>query len=381
MNYNNFIDNILLGNVPSNEINILYSNSRKTAANIISDSIIENNLQHTIRYTESGKNEITETSDNLLTIKQFKEGEQQIVRNKIPTDEVLFFFYNKDYLLVKKHFGLFFDLNLKRKCGLPYVAHLYRVSATLFSLFANSDNRHFYSTLAAIHDSFEDIPLKIAKNNRNFNLSALSKFIDENIPSDYINDIITITNMYDLLLGYTESFLLSKDMAFSPNNIVPLLEEFYTKTDFFKQEIINLIAVLASIEFDSDFLRNLRWFTYINYYLPSIVNSCLQNNNFSLIELKTIDLLDNAWGMKSLDITGKIRQILKRQEFINLIKSSGVDFWAVNHHVNELQNITLQDARELIIEYLSSPRLRLDYLETALKIIKSLLPVLTINET
>jgi hypothetical protein len=57
MNYNNFIDNILLGNVPYNEINILYSNSRKTAANIISDSIIENNLQHTIRYTESGKNE------------------------------------------------------------------------------------------------------------------------------------------------------------------------------------------------------------------------------------------------------------------------------------------------------------------------------------
>jgi hypothetical protein len=65
----------------------------------------------------------------------------------------------------------------------PYVAIYIEFSATLFSLFANSDNRHFYSTLAAFTIHLK-IFLKNCQKHRNFNLSALSKFIDENIPSD-----------------------------------------------------------------------------------------------------------------------------------------------------------------------------------------------------
>ncbi|HPN38014.1 MAG TPA: hypothetical protein PL041_06390 [Melioribacteraceae bacterium] len=380
MIYENFINNILKGIIPYEEINVLYSLSRNTAAGIINNSIIENNLYYNLRFPEFSKDEISFTSDNLLKIQEFKEGEKQIIQNQIPSDSVLKYFYNSDYQLVGKHFNYFYQLNLKRKCGLPYAAHLYRVSATIHSLFADSDKRYYYSTLAAIHDSFEDIPLKIAKDTKKFDIIKLVDFLKENIPYNYIDDIIILTNMYDLLIGYTESILLSSEKAFSPNNIVPLLEDFYTKTDMFKNEIINLISVLASIEFDTDFVRSLRWNTYINYYLPAIVNKCIKNNNFSLIELKIIDLLDNAWGMKSLDITGKLRQILKRQEFINLIKSSGVNFWAVNNHLNELQNITLEDARELIIDYLSSKRLKLDYLETALKMLITLIPVLTISD-
>lgn len=380
MIYEDMLNKIIQGSVPYDQINVLYNLSKNTAANIISKNIELYKFSGFVRKPQPCKDEISNTSDNLLTIKEFKEGEKDILQNLVPRDFVLDYFYGSDFNLVKKHFNLFYSLNLKRKRGLPYASHLYRVSATVHSLFVNSNRRYYYSTLAAIHDSFEDIPLKLAHRNKNYDISILSSFLQDNIPSYLLDDILILTNIYDLLIGFTENILLSEEKAFSPNNIIPILENSYSKNDLLRTEIINLISILASIEYDTEFIRNLRWHAYINYYLPSIVEKCKKHNNFSLIEIKIIDLLDNAWGMKSLDITGKLRQILKRQEFINLIKSSDIDFWAVNNHITELQNITLEDARQLIIDYLSSKRLKLDYLETALKMINTLLPVLSVTD-
>jgi len=375
------LDSLLNHSVSRELIKDIYTYSDDIAFELIENYFFGTQNFSKIRSVIPNPCELFSASKHISHIKEFRAGENSIFNNSTPDETVLKYFYDTDSNLVARHFNLFFDLNIKRKCGLPYVAHLYRISAIVHQLFRESDKRYHYTTLSAIHDSLEDIPIKLAKRNHDINFEYMDVFLSTYVPGVYIPELLILTNIYDLLIGCTEILLMEDDLGFTPNNIIPHLESFFGKTNLFREEIKNLVGLLAIMDVDVDFVRTLRWQTYTGYYLPKIVQKCIDTNNFSLIELKTLDLLDNAWGMSSLDITGKTRQILKRQQFINLIKNSGINHWSVNHHIIELQNQTIYDAREMIITYLSKERLQLDYLQTSLQLLKILLPILTETET
>ncbi|MFH0733398.1 MAG: hypothetical protein V1773_02115 [bacterium] len=377
--YKLLLNQLLLHNLDKQLIKDLYLDSNDIAIELILDFFNQQPQLSIPRKTEISKNELADTSQKVSQIFEFRKGERLILKNLVPELDVLNYFYNSNNNMVAEHFSLFIQMEIKRKCGLPYVSHLYRVSATLNMLFESSKDRFFYSSLAAIHDSFEDLPIKIASQQNSFSFSDLDKFLDNFVGKNFIDGLLILSNVYDLLLSYADYYLMEKELAINQKNIAYVLKKFYNQTSIFKDDIEKLLVLLESISNKEDLFRDLRWQAYIKHYLPKIVQKCVDKNNYSLIELKTLDLIDNAWGMKALDLTGKLRQILKRQNFINLVKFSGINCWSINQHINELQNLTLKDAIKIILEFLSNDRLRLDYLKVALQTITTLKSVLTVN--
>ncbi len=373
------LNQLLLCKTDNLLIKDLYSESSDIATELITDFFNNQNRPAEPRQPLNSKNELADTSSRVSQIFEFRKGELSILKNHVPEDHILNYFYDSNSSLVAQHFNLFIQLEIKRKCGLPYVSHLFRVSATLNGLFESRKDKYFYSTLAAVHDSFEDLPIKIAALNGNIRFSDLDKFLTNFVAPNFIDGLIILTNVYDLLLSYTDYHLMAEELAINAKNIVYMLKKFLKETTIFKMDIEKLLILIENFSHKEDLFRNLRWQAYIQYYLPKIVQMCIATNNYSLIELKTLDLIDNAWGMKALDLTGKLRQILKRQNFINLVKSSGAELGVINQHINELQNLTLKDAKSIVLEFLSNDKLRLDYLKVALQTINALKPILTFD--
>ncbi len=375
-NFSTLLDQLVKGNVENELVEVIFKKSSDIAFRLIEDFQSSFNSNNSPRFFIPNNSELSQISKSNFQKVEFIEGEKYILKNKIPQNSTMDYFYFEYSKLVSSHFSMFYNLEIKRKCGLPYVSHLYRVSTLLNELFTENDKRNYYSAISAMHDSIEDIPIKFSKQNDSMNFEYLEKFLGQFIPDDFISDLSILTNIYDLLLSYTDYFILKKDLAFIPKNIINELNLIYSNSKFFKEDIIKLLELVETTTLQDDTLRNLRWEAYIKLYLPRIVEKSKKINNYSLIEIKTIDLLDNAWGIISLDLTGKMRQILKRQNFINLILQADINYWTVKSHIAELQNQTLLDAKNLILEHLNNDKIQLDYFQSALQIAKTLKPVL-----
>lgn len=370
------LDQLVKGYLDNELVAKLFKNSSDIAFELIEDFQSSFNSNNSPRKIIPNNSELSNISKDNFQKFEFREGEKYILKKRIPHYSTMEYFYSDYSNLVTSHFRMFFNLDIKRKCGLPYVSHLYRVSTLLHELFKENNNCYYYSALSAMHDSVEDIPIKYAKLNDSMNFIYIEKFLSQFIPKDFFVDLSILTNIYDLLLSYTDYFIMRKDLAFVPKNIINGLNQIYSNSDFFKEDIAKLLELVENTTLQDDTLRNLRWEAYIKLYLPRIVEKSKLINNYSLIEIKTIDLLDNAWGIVSLDLTGKTRQILKRQNFINLISNSEIDYWSVATHIAELQNQTLLDAKNLILEHLNNDKIQLDYFQSALQIAKTLKPTL-----
>jgi len=375
-NFTTLLDQLVKGYLDNELVIKIFKNSSDIAFELIDDFFLSFKSNNSPRIFSSNNSELAKISNDNFNKSEFREGEKFILKKKIPSPSTMDYFYSDYSNLVSSHFSMFFNLDIKRKCGLPYVSHLYRVSTLLNELFKENTNQYYYSALSAMHDSIEDIPIKFAKKNDSMSFNNIEKFLSQFIPDDFFVDLSILTNIYDLLLSYTDYFIMKKDLAFIPKNIINELNIIYSHAGYFKEDILKLLELVENATIQDDTLRNLRWEAYIELYLPRIVEKSKQINNYSLIEIKTIDLLDNAWGIVSLDLTGKARQILKRQNFINLITKSQIDYWAVTSHITELQNQTLLDAKNLILEHLNNDKIQLDYFQSALQIAKTLKPVL-----
>lgn len=293
-----------------------------------------------------------------------------ILYNIVPDLEDLRKFYGPYSESVKRIFEQYIYLQLKRKCNISSASHLNRVGGVAIELNFNMAGCFEYGAIAAMHDAIEDLlPLAKSSKRRKYDIENYKEFLDEYIPFVLQPFVKTLTNHYDLVLGYAIRYLKDKDRFINISNILEVLEMLMSKgLEEIEVYIKELYLVLLKSDFDEelDLIDQLKWKCYKDLYLKEIAGKSINEGNYRLFEIKGLDLADNFHGKDSLSIDGKIRSLNKNIIWGKLGYGFHSTWTPLNNHIRETIEEVYISAENIILRDLFEPQSTLDFITATL---------------
>jgi len=314
--------------------------------------------------------EVFSARTNLEDDEHYQKIHSSILYNIVPDIDDLRKFYGPYSESVKQIFEQYIYLQLKRKCNISSASHLNRVGGMAIELNFNLAGCFEYGAIAAMHDAIEDLlPLVRDSRKKKYDIENYKDFLDEYIPFVLQPFVKTLTNHYDLILGYVIRFLKDKDRFINVSNILEVLEMLMAKRlEEIEVYIEELYLVLLKADFDEDLdlIDQIKWKCYKDLYLKGIAGKSIKDGNYRLFEIKGIDLSDNFHGKDSLSIDGKIRSLNKNIIWGKLGYGFQSTWTPLNNHIRESIEEVYISAENIILRDLFEPQSTLDFITATL---------------
>lgn len=350
-----------------------YGQSKAVIIQEIFENYFDANFKPWLKVREhdyTAPEEVFNARTNLEEDENYQKIHASILYNIVPDIDDLRKFYGPYSESVKKIFEQYIYLQLKRKCNISSASHLNRVGGVAIELNFNAAGCFEYGAIAAMHDAIEDLlPLVRDGYRRKYDIENYKEFLDEYIPFVLQPFVKTLTNHYDLILGYTIRHLKEKDRFINISNIVEVLEMLQSKRlNEIEEYIAELHLVLLNTEFDEeqDLIEQIKWKCYKELYLKGIAEKSIKDNNYRIFEIKGIDLSDNFHGKDSLSVDGKIRSMNKNIIWGKLGYGFHSTWTPLNNHIRETIEEVFISAENLILRDLFEPQSTLDFITATL---------------
>ncbi|MCI0472409.1 MAG: hypothetical protein L0Y76_02370 [Ignavibacteria bacterium] len=304
----------------------------------------------------------------------YQKVHEALLLNKYPDIEGLRVFYGDYTHYVMEIFGMYIELNLKRKCEISAATHLNRVGSMAYQMKMNDYGNYKYSAIAVMHDTIEDL-LRLSNSSDTGTIDGklYDSFVNAYIPAELQSPVKILTNHYNSILNYILENLENEDKAFSLKNVLLELEKIIQSglPEFseYSGKMHDLFSKLTMAEIGFD---NLKWECYKSLYLNGIADDVIKNDDYRLFEIKGIDLSDNAHGKGSLSIDARIRNINKNILWAVIGERFNSKWKPFNDHLAEIKEDALQSAQYIILNDLLQPHSSLDFIMSALLKIEKL---------
>ncbi|HPS65536.1 MAG TPA: hypothetical protein PK447_08180 [Ignavibacteria bacterium] len=289
--------------------------------------------------------------------------------NEIPDIKNLQKFYGNYSESVYKIFKAFIDLLLTRKCDLTAAAHLNRVGGVCVKLKFNDEGKYEYGTLAAIHDTIEDL-LPLLKNRKGnvYNLENYDEFLEDYIPQELQDGVRILTNHYNLILDYILNILSDEDRSVNKQNIIKKLGGLHKKHFLnIGSYVDDMTKIIENFEEPpKTYISELRWKFYEDLYLKGIAKEAMKLGNYRIFEIKGVDLSDNSHGKEALSLDGRIRNINKNVIWAKLGQEMKSTWIPLNNHIRENLEDSYISADTIILMDLLEPQSSLDFVTSSL---------------
>jgi hypothetical protein len=267
---------------------------------------------------------------------------------------------------------------------LPASSHLNRVGGVSIKLNFNLPGCYEYGSIAAIHDSIEDLfPLILDRNKKRYDFSRYREFIDKFIPDNLQPPIKTLTNHYNLLLSNIVRQLKDNDQAINKKNIIEQLQILLVREfDELDHYIREMHDILYNDDFDKekDIIEYIKWRCYNELYLKGITKSSKESGDYRIFEIKGVDLSDNAHGKDALSLEGRIRNINKSVNWANYGYGMQSTWQPLNNHIQECMEDSFLSAEVIILKDLLQPQSSMDFIMSSLIIFSKLENVFYVSE-
>lgn len=320
-------------------------------------------------------NASTEISDARSTVEQsrdFQVLQHRLLFRELPEVDDLFPFYGRYAGQVREILRLFFDHNLKRKCGITSAAHLNRVGVVVGAMGMDDADERMYSTVGFMHDALEDL-LDVARDAHGelYGTRHYQLFLDRYVAPELHGHLLRITNFYDLLLAEVLDRLKAEGQYMNRENLLWQLEDLYLHEPVeIHPYLEKMHYVLEDRELNGDVLGQAKWICYSELYIREMAVYTHSRGDYRTFEIKGIDLSDNGHGRDALAMSSRVKNLIKHQIYANYGTRLQSTWHGVNNRVAELQEDALVHAGHLVIADLLQQQSSMDFaVSTLLKLL------------
>ena len=366
------LNNILMGEMPNNILSNLYPGCERAILTAIDKfSILFNPRGWKLREHKETSGEISDKIIKTQENQYFQNIIGRLLDCNLPSESDVELFFGNYKRNVLDVFSLFLEKGILRKCNNSATVHHMGVGGVIYFLFDSDseENRFMRSSEGALHDTIEDLlPLSSLRDRKGmpYGLERHDDFVNDFIDPDLRESTIMLTNYYDLIIKYVAYKLSDEKRIFTLDSLKSELKKLGKKSDDKESElflgfkpageyikdILHYSERFGGYEKSEELLQNLMWLCYIKY-IREIAQRCNQTKNLRTYEIKAIDLADNFSTMYHLDMTTKLKILLKQGIWATEARLLNTDWAPLNNHADELMENSLKAAEEIVIDDLS----------------------------
>jgi hypothetical protein len=355
---------------PANEVNEIYSHIEKHYS--------ENSETKNIRaltYSPGGLYNAIQNTEG----PEFSGIHSKILRNELPDIKELSPLFDKYSINVQDVLDAYICYKLTRKCFIPAAIHPYRTACIAKVLgFDKSDDAKYASTMF-LHDSIEDLLIIMGKTSDHMGINSVNRFINKFIHEDLSFHVNLLTNYYTIILKYIEYLYKLSDTRITQDNLTRGLKNLRQGNEIMQMRIDRLERLLSSATLQEPVINSARWLSYKELYIHELAEQSVKNSDYRIMEMKCIDIADNAAGFLSISDEDKINGIIK----LGLWAAEGYGLhstWKpLNNYISEIFNEALLLSKAMLLRDLLSPVYKQSYFVSALQKIKRLKPILYVS--
>jgi len=373
-----FLESLLRKEIPAESIiSKLYGAHRIRLVNEMIENFLTKNT-FTGKHPRKSLDPVTEIQQKRIELEKnldYQNLQTKLLLGKLPELSDFKPIYGGYSSEVRRVFELFNINNLKRKCGVPAVAHLNRVASLIWAIHMDTGENFHYIATAAFHDSIEDL-LNVIKDDTGmkFSVDRLDDFLTFLVPEELRRSVLMLTNIYDLILTRIATELRNEDKAFRQENILLKIDEMMSSTNRPSIPVYMKIMrdTLLNTVIEEDILQEAKWVCYKNLYINQLADYTKEIKDFRLYQIKAVDLSDNAHGREALSLEGRIKNIIKLGIWADAGFNMHSTWEPLNNYIMEVHSEALTHSRYLVIKDLLEPHSSLDFLYSSLMKIKQL---------
>lgn len=303
--------------------------------------------------------DIANSRKDVQTNKHFLDAQNALLSGKLPEKKDMDYFfdgYADDAIDTIKRFQ---SPEFVRLCGVPMLAHWMRVGAVVRELNGVEEDGFRRSYAAFKHDDVETgVPI--------VGLEKYFDYLREHIPVEILDEVVLLTNHYDIYLNYVRDDFKAKNLDPTKNMVLNSLKKLrkINKGElYYADKIINFVREAPDVaKSNGSVIDEMKGFFYENFYLPEMAKFASEKEKLYILEDKIVDLLDNDNGSKKIPLKKYIKNISKQWGMVKVAESLKSDYVPFNNKVKELKNNALTKARYLIIDDLLEKDMSLDFL-------------------
>ncbi|MFA5797059.1 MAG: hypothetical protein WC916_03435 [Candidatus Woesearchaeota archaeon] len=255
-----------------------------------------------------------------------------------------------------------------RECGIPEVTHYQAVANTVFALGFDGDNPRPYKTLTALmHDGVEG---GVAR------LEEWNQFIKKYIPKEIRKSVLALTNKYNFIALDRDHHLKDKGLRFDKENFINSLYNIdFKQVPWVETEVQKLREYIKDVEDVQDFKAFIKYHTYDALYLEDMYNDAVATNDFSVLDIKEIDIWRNSEGKEALNMAKRIGNTNKQIFLVDKVKRVAGKWAPLDRHNAENEEDALSFSEDTTIAYLIHSNAQQRFKGSAFEKIRRLAPV------
>ncbi|MFH1210057.1 MAG: hypothetical protein V1663_04680 [archaeon] len=376
------LNHILSGETPSRHVlNSLYGNRE----DIIYKGLEEFYSSFTPRlireHDKDAPTEISDRRDRIERDPNFQKIQSRLLSWELPSTEEMRFLFGDYAESVRKVYRLFLEAGIKRKCGLSVTAHHNRVAGVAYALMNNGAKKEYESSAkGGLHDALEDLLpslryedrfLYFFKRHKLYGLKGYDRFVNEYIPENLQENVILLTNHFDLILKDINSRLERSGKIMTKKNLMKELRSLIklSKIGRYAQDLYSMIEYK---ELPGDVFQEVMWICYNDLYIRTMAQQCHNEGDYRTYQEKAIDLDDNHNGKDALDMRARLKNTVKMAAWAIEGKKLKSTWPPLNNHIREIMENALVYAEYAVIRDLLQEQSQQDFFVSALGKIRSL---------